>query len=301
MGFRQTFKGIFQFSDQAALERAMAENQSEASGADAMGLQDGFRSAGVMLLNIDAVADQQDWEEMSVAVATLAMHAARGFLYAVAFDKDTGQKSLVEYYEAPHGRRKPHPANTKRAPLLEGDYFPLLEGSIYSYQASGNASGIQLRVQRWEVDGLEYFSFQNPGSVGPDHCEGLDGTFFSKVKSQVFTVDARNERELQAVDPGHPRSFELVHDNRSQPGDVRFAIRKRDSHFSVATTEPRATVVTPAGTFQDCQKVRTEVYRVEEENMTMETFYQYFAKGVGLVKFEKGDAWLELKSYALGE
>src|SRR5688572_7625524 len=140
MGFRQTYRGIFQFRDQAALERAMAENQSEASGADAMGLQDSFRSEGVMLVNIDAVAKKQDWEEMAVAMATLAMHASRGFLYAVAFDGQNGHKSEVEYYEATNGRRKPNPANSETAPALQDDYFPLKEGSHYVFKATGMSS-----------------------------------------------------------------------------------------------------------------------------------------------------------------
>ena len=127
MAFRQTYKGIFQFKDQAALERAMAENQAEALGADAMGLQDSFYGDGVMLLNIDARAEEKDWEEMDVAIATLAMHASKGFAYAYA-DRGDGTTPQVEYYEANSGDSAPIPENTDTAPAIADDYFPMAEG-----------------------------------------------------------------------------------------------------------------------------------------------------------------------------
>jgi hypothetical protein len=298
MGFRQTYKGIFQFRDQAALERAMAENQSEASGADAMGLQDSFRSEGVMLLNIDAIAGEQDWEEMAVAMATLAMHASRGFLYAVAFDGTQGKKSEVEYYEATNGRRKPNPANTEVAPALAEDYFPLVEGSTYHYAATGTKqSHYQYNVRKIEVNGLDYYFLENPETSGSYYNEALDSTYFCKDKSFLSTVIAGNERELHSVDPDNPRSFQLLYNNATRPGDVNYAIWKAGNHFSVFTTEQMTDVETPAGKFKDCIKIRVESYHVDEENMKAEVQYQYFAKGVGLVKYEKGEGCLELKSY----
>jgi hypothetical protein len=298
MGFRQTYKGIFQFRDQAALERAMAENQSEASGADAMGLQDSFRSSGVMLLDIEAIAKEQDWEEMAVAMATLAMHASRGFLYAVAFDGKDGQKSEVEYYEATNGRRKPNPANTPSAPALADDYFPLYEGSTYAYKSTGTKHDTyRFNVHKIEVNGLDYYYLENPETSGSHYNEALDSAFFCKDKSHLSTVSAGNERELHAVDPDNPRSFQLIYNNSSQPGDVLYAIWNAGNHFSVFTTEQMVDVETPAGKFPNCMKVRVESYHVDEENMSTEVQYQYFAKGVGLVKYEKGDVCLELKAY----
>lgn len=298
MGFRQTYKGIFQFRDQAALERAMAENQSEASGADAMGLQDSFRSEGVMLLDIDAIAGEQDWEEMAVAMATLAMHASRGFLYAVAFDRNDGKKSEVEYYEATNGRRKPNPANSEAAPSLQDDHFPLVEGSAYEYKSSGTKHDTyRYNVRKIDVNGLDYYFLENPEISGSYYNEALDSTYFCKDKSFLSTVIAGNERELHSVDPDNPRSFQLIYNNASQPGDVLYAIWKAGNHFSVFTTEQKVDVVVPAGTFKDCMKIRVESYHVNEETMTTEVQYQYFAKGVGLVKYEKGEVCLELKSY----
>ena len=75
-----------------------------------------------------------------MAMATLAMHASRGFLYAVAFDKKNGQKSEVEYYEATNGRRKRFPANSPVEPLLADDYFPLQEGNSYTFRSTNPES-----------------------------------------------------------------------------------------------------------------------------------------------------------------
>lgn len=279
----------------------MAENQSEASGADAMGLQDSFRSEGVMLVNIDALAGEQDWEEMAVAMATLAMHASRGFLYAVAFDGNNGIKSEVEYYEATNGRRKPNPANTATSPAASDDYFPLHAGSVYRYQGSGTAhSDYTYTVRSLDVNGLEFFYLENPNGPGPHYNEALDSTFFYKDRSQVFTVNAGRERELHSVDPENPKSMQLVYQNNGQQGDVIYTIWAEGDHFSVYTVEGKVDVDTPAGKFKDCMKVRMESYHVNEENMTTELHCQYFAKGVGLVKYEKGPATLMLASFEMG-
>ncbi len=298
MGFRQTYKGIFQFRDQAALERAMFENQSEAMGADSMGLQDSFRSEGVMLLNIDAIANEQDWEEMAVAMATLAMHASRGFLYAVAFDRSNGDKSVVEYYEATNGRRKPLPANTVDAPPTSDDYFPLAERNSYVYRSSNpDRPRYQLDVHKVEVNGLDYYYLVNPETVGSHYNEALDIAYFHKNKSQIFSVNAGNEKELHAVDPDNPRSFQLLYNNQSDVGDVNYAIWKSGDYFVVYTHEANVDLEVPAGKFAHCMKMRVETYHVQEENMSIETQYQYFAKGVGLVKYERDQVVLELESY----
>jgi hypothetical protein len=297
MSFRQTYKGIFQFKDQAALERAMFENQSEAMGADSMGLQDSFRSEGVMLLNIDAMANEQDWEEMAVAMATLAMHATRGFLYAVSFDREGGKKSEVEYYEATNGRRKPLPTNGD-APTLENDYFPLHEGNTYTFRSTNpEKPQYHLHVHQVEVNGLDYFYLVNPDHVGSKYNEALDMAFFHKDKSFIFTVNAGNEKELHAVDPDNPRSFQLLYNNNSQSGDVLYAIWKAGDYFVVYTHDGFVDVSTPAGDFAQCMKVRVETHHVQEENMSISTQYQYFAKGVGLVKYERDAVHLELETY----
>lgn len=302
MGFRQTYKGIFQFRDQAALERAMAENQSEASGADAMGLQDSYHSEGVMLVNIDALAMEQDWEEMAVAMATLAMHASRGFLYAVAFDRTNGHKSEVEYYEATNGKRIPLPPNSVTMPAPTEDYFPLTMGSSYTYKATGLTSdSYHLHVRHLEVNGLDYFYLENPDAIGSHYNEALDGAYFCKDRSHVYTVSAGNERELHAVDPDNPRSFQLIYNNQGKVGDELFAIWKQGDHFSIYTIDSQVDVTTPASTFHACMKVKVESYHVEEESMASEVHFQYFAKGVGLVKLEKGDICLELDAYHVEE
>lgn len=293
MGFRQTYKGIFQFRNQDALVRAMAENQSEASGADAMGLQDSYHSEGVMLLSIDAVATEQDWEEMAVAMATLAMHASSGFLYAVAFNGEAGEKSEVEYYEATSGRRKSLPANHPVTP--ENDFFPLHEGSYYKFVSGGaDPRRLELHVHKVEVHGQDYYYLVNPETADRHYNEALDTAYFCKDKSFISTVGAGNERELHSIDPENPRSFQLIYSNSSQPGDVLYAIWKSGDCFVVYTHESNVDLELPAGRFPQCMKVRVETYHVQEENMRHETQYQYFAKGVGLVRYQRGELVFDL-------
>ena len=144
MGFRQTYKGIFQFENQEALERAMAENQAEAIGADAMGLQDSFHGEGVMLLNVDTESSQQDWDEMSVAMATLAMHATKGFLVAVSHNDPDDID--VQHYAANGGGSVPVPGS--ESVQTGKDYFPLNEGASLIYNAMvGGEAHVELRAK----------------------------------------------------------------------------------------------------------------------------------------------------------
>lgn len=220
------------------------------------------------------------------------------FFTPVAFDRNDGKKSEVEYYEATNGRRKPNPANSEAAPSLKDDHFPLVEGSAYEYKSSGTKHDTyRYNVRKIEVNGLDYYFLENPEISGSYYNEALDSTYFCKDKSFLSTVIAGNERELHSVDPDNPRSFQLIYNNASQPGDVLYAIWKAGAHSSVFTTEQKVDAVVPAGTFKDCMKIRVESYHVNEETITTEVQYQYFAKGVGLVKYEKGEVCLELKSY----
>jgi hypothetical protein len=298
MSFRQTYKGIFQFKDQATLVRAMAENQSEAMGADSMGLQESFHSEGVMLLNIDAMAKAQDWEEMDVAMATLAMHASHGFLYAVAFDGKDGQKTTVEYYLASNGQRRPLPPNSDTAPATSEDYFPMVEDATYDYVAKGTQRDkVRFVVKSLEVNGQQYFYVYDEGGHGLHYNEALDSAFFLKDRSQLFTVTAGNEKDLHSIRPDDPRAYQLVYNNLAEEGDITYAIWTEGDYFSVYTRLENVDLDLAAGKFKDCMKIKVDTYHVEEEGMRHLVHHQYFAKGVGLVKYEKGDAVLELSSY----
>jgi hypothetical protein len=176
----------------------------------------------------------------------------------------------------------------------------LKEGSHYVFKATGMSSDIhRLDVHTTEVNGLTYYYLHNPENAGRYYNEALDSAFFYKDRSQVFTVNAGTEKELHKVDPENPRFFQLVYNNASKPGDVLYAIWKRGNHFSIYTTEAFVDVETPAGKFAACMKIRVESFHVDEENMGAEVRYQYFAKGVGLVKHEKGNVRLELQSYEI--
>lgn len=302
MSFRQTYKGIFQFKDQLTLERAMEEIQAEASGADAMGLQDTYHSEGVMLIDIDALANQQDWEEMAVALATLSSHASYGFVYAVAFERENGQKSTVEYYEGTTGLKRALPKNPAKAPLLENDYFPFVVGSSYSYRGIGLPyESFSYTIGQLDINDQEYFFLEDKESGGTHYSEALDSAYFHKNRSHVFTVRAGNESELHESDLGSPRDRQLIYNNASKIGDILYAIWKDGDYFVVYTRLANEDVEVPAGKFKDCMKIKVETFHVEEESMTRELQYQYFAKNVGLLKYTKGDASLELTACNVGK
>lgn len=302
MSFRQTYKGIFQFKDQVTLERAMEEIQAEASGADSMGLQDTFHSEGVMLIDIDALASAQDWDEMAVALATLAMHASYGFAYAVAFERDNGGKSTVEYYEGSTGLKRELPVNTNSIPDLADDYFPFVVGAKYSYQGKGlRHESFSYSIGMLEVKDREYFFLEDLESGGTHYSEALDSAYFFKDNSHIFTVRAGNERDLHKEEADDRRAFQLIYNNQSEVGDVLYAIWKDGDYFVVYTRLPNEDVEVPAGSFKDCMKIQVETYHVEEENMSHELQYQYFAKGIGLLKYTKGEASLELTACNVGQ
>lgn len=295
MGFRQTYKGIFQFQSQAELERAMAENQAEAMGADAMGLQDSFHSEGVMLLDVDTEASQQDWEEMAVAMATLAMHATKGFLVAVSYnDPDEPE---VEYYAANAGGEVPLPTNA--APEASADYFPMIEGARMVYNASiaGDAHQAKWTVRKVEDHGHDYFYFENEDADSIHYNDYWDGTYYRKDGALVYTVFAGNEAELNALNAADQYASQVVYNTAANEGDVLYTIWNQSNIFVIFTVEGFTDLQTTYGALDNCMHVRVQLYHVTDDVMDVETHHQYFAKGIGLVKWEKGDDSLELAEY----
>ena len=197
MAFRQTYKGIFQFKDQETLELAMAEIQAEALSADAMGFQDSFRGEGVILLDISAMAEEQDWEEMEVALATLAMHASKGFAYAVAI-RENGTHPVVEFYEADGGGKTPIPKNSDSAPAIEADYFPMSEGANFVFRSLQDESKVfNWTTHKYSVGDRDYFFFQDKDATNVQFNEYWDGTYYYKNSSLVGTVAAGTKEELE--------------------------------------------------------------------------------------------------------
>jgi hypothetical protein len=295
MSFRQTYKGIFQFKDQSTLERAMFENQAEAMGADALGLQDCFHSPGVMLIDIDTTATLQDWEEMAVAIATLAMHAARGFCYALAYDGgETGPRT--EYFTA-SGEELP---KTEKLPVpaLADDYFPLREGARYRYQVSGMGELVEMT---WTVRNIKhgpvtYHYFQDEAIGNVHYNDFWDGTYFRKRGPEIDAVMAGNERELDALDRKDRYAFQAVYSSLSKPGDIHYAIWKEGDHFLQFTVEAFEDLNLPVGKLAACMRVRMDLYHVMGSEMFHEVQHQWFAKGHGLAMWRKGEGSLRLTS-----
>ena len=300
MAFRQTYKGIFQFEDQEALERAMAENQAEALGADAMGLQDSFHGNGVMFLNIDARAEEADWEEMAVAIATLAMHASKGFVYAYA-DREDGNPPEIEYYEANGGGSTPTPSNTPEAPSLDNDYFPMREGSHFVFRSNKDPEKVfDWTTHTYTAQGREYFYWKDTGHNNVHFNDYWDGTFYYKDKSLIGTVAVGTEAELDALSLTDPYASQIIYNSQGQPGDMLYSIWNQDNVLVLLTQEDFQEVSTPYGDHGPCMVLRVEMYRIKEDSLDVHMHTQYFAKGIGLVKWEIKDEALELVEVSLG-
>jgi hypothetical protein len=298
MGFKQSYKGIFQFENQSRLDRAMAETQAEALGTDAMGLQDSFHAEGVMLINIDLKnGSEEDWEEMAVAMATLSMHASRGFVHATAQHGTGSGIPEVEIYTASGGGMPPVAPNSDAAPAIANDFFPMVEGAKYHFKTTN----MEVDVVHWEISkieahGTEFYSFSDP-EFGHVHFNNYwDSAYFNKDRSLVSTVHAANEEELNALDMNDPFSHHDIYNNQGKPGDESYCIWAQDNIYGLFVQEAFEDVTVPAGTYPNCMKIRAELYHVEGPDFHQQVQYQYFAKGVGIVKWEKGDSKLELSS-----
>lgn len=297
MGFRQTYKGIFQFKDQQTLEVAMAENQAEAMMADAMGLQDSFRGEGVMLIDIDAVAGEQDWEEMGVAVATLAMHASKGFAYTT-IDRQDGSEVEVEYYEASGGGDTPVPVNSPVAPPVAEDYLPMSAGSHFVFRAKSDPSRtFDWTTHKHLANGREYFYFKDTSQMNVHFNDYWDGTFYYKNKSLVGTVAVGTTEQLDALSTSDPYASQIVYNSQGKLGDMLYTIWKQSDVFVVLTQQEFRTVEVPFGTFEDCMSLRVELFKVGAGKMDKRIHRQYFAKGIGLIKWEVDDESLELVDF----
>ena len=299
MGFRQTYKGIFQFKDQATLELAMAETEAEALEADAMGLQDSFRGEGVMLMNIEAGnAGEQDWEEMGVALATLAMHASKGFAYAVA--EPEGER-IVEYFEANGGGQTPVPENTAAAPASAEDYFPMHEGAHFVFTGVQNPGrSFDWTTHKTAAHGRDYYFFQDNDAHSVHFSQYWDGTFYYKDKSLTGTVDAGSVEELEKLAPNDPYSSQYVYNTQGKEGDMLYTIWKHDDVFVILTQENNEDVSVPFGELKDCVKIRVELFKIFEDKMETRTHIQYFAKGIGLAKWESDHEQLVLSEFTPG-
>ena len=275
----------------------MAENQAEALGADAMGLQDSFYGDGVMLLNIDARAEEKDWEEMDVAIATLAMHASKGFAYAYA-DRGDGATPQVEYYEANSGDSAPIPENTESAPAISDDYFPMAAGSHFVFRSNKDEAKVfDWTTHKYAANGREYFYFKDAGHHNVHFNDYWDGTFYYKDRSLIGTVAVGTEAELDGLSLTDAYASQIIYNGKGKPGDMLYSIWNQSNVLVILTQEDFEDVQVPFGEFKDCMKLKVEMYKIEDDELDVHVHRQYFGRGVGLVKWELNDEALELVEY----
>ncbi len=297
MAFRQTYRGIFQFKDQASLERAMAEIQAEALDADAMGLQDSYHGDGVMLLNIDARASEKDWDEMAVAVATLAMHASKGFVYAYA-DRADGTEPQIDYYEANSGDPAPVPENTDTPPPHQHDYFPMCEGAHFIFCSDIDSNKIfDWTKHKYSTIDRDYYYFKDAGHHNVHFNDYWDGTYYYVNNSLIGTVAVGSEAELDQLSLSDPYASQIIYNSNGKPGDILYSIWNQSDVLLILTQEGFQNISVPYGNLEDCMVIRVEMYKITQDSLDVHFHKQYFCKGIGLVKWELNDEALELVDY----
>lgn len=188
---------------------------------------------------------------------------------------------------------------------ITSDYFPLNEGNQWVYdQESGGQQTIRID-QRTVWSGREAFLVDEDGTQEYWFKDGA--TFQEYFRGQVLiNGDAVTVGEVWETHLKLPlllgNAWQTSYESSTSAwGEVLHLNRvRRDTVLAVET------IGVPAGTFQDCYKLREETQLsisspllAEPVVETSETF-EWFAPGVGMVKRQVsgGETW-ELVSYAL--
>ncbi len=187
-------------------------------------------------------------------------------------------------------------------------YLPLRDGQTYTYQRQCDGSTEQLtrrlRIIKGDIETPEFRVFEKGG-------ESFD-QFLRHQGNAVVHLTEKPPARLEEFDEGQLYLSTWLLDGAS-PGSY-WENEETGLRTAVAGFE---SVTVLAGTFDDCIKVVTEPTdilleviekRAEQRGLSAEQIavelesakelcIRWFARGVGLVKEEKGDCRLELNSY----
>lgn len=154
-----------------------------------------------------------------------------------------------------------------------GDYFPASVGSSWEYQGEGNEYASFKRRVDFNKENRAQFSEDNGGTVSVSVFEITDSAV-----TRVFFQGEAYDRKNRLEEAGNDQTVVLktplaVGTKWKQTPDADREI-----------VEVNAAISTPAGAFDNCIKVRT--------TNPQSTIYEYYQKGVGLVKreFTSGDS-----------
>lgn len=193
-----------------------------------------------------------------------------------------GEKA-ADRNEAKPAEKTPEKVPPKEVVLAvtPGDFFPIVAGSSWEYQGVGN----------------EYASFNRKLLFTSENLAQIREDNGGTVSASVFKITSDAVTRIYFLG----EAYEQTNFLNSNPNE-NIIILKAPLQIGTKWTEPNgtreiidlnATVDTPAGNFSECLKVK-----IVNENSTL---YEYFKKGVGMVKreFISGDTKVtsSLKKY----
>lgn len=151
---------------------------------------------------------------------------------------------------------------------LPKDYFPLTVGSYWEYEGSGNEYATFTRKVLYSKDNLAQTTEDNGGTVATRIIETTD----TMVK--VIYMAGEDYQPKNLLETNFTRNTNDI--ILQAPLKVGTAWAGNNTNKQIIAVD--ATVETPAGKFENCIKVK---YPGQTD-----TLYQYFKKGVGMVKQE---------------
>lgn len=190
-----------------------------------------------------------------------------------------GQEAPAPREQAPAAR--PPARETAAKP---GSYFPLVKGTIWEYQGSGNEFASFTREVIFTGGSRAQVREDNGGTVMAVIFEASDDAV-TRVFSQGETYDRVNLLDRPATE----KTVILK-------APLQVGTKWKNTGGDREITDTAAVLNTPAGKFENCIKVR-----ISGQDSTV---YEYFKEGVGMVKreFISGEAKISstLKKYTPG-
>lgn len=151
---------------------------------------------------------------------------------------------------------------------LPKDLFPLTVGSYWEYEGSGNEYASFTRKVLYTKGNLTQTSEDNGGTVATRVIETTD----SLVK--VVYMQGEDYQPKNLLETGYTANANDI----LLQAPVNVGTTWAGTNTNKQIIDIAATVETPAGKFENCVKVK--------QPSQNDTIYQYYKKGVGLVKQE---------------
>ncbi|MHB1421399.1 MAG: TapB family protein [Bacillota bacterium] len=151
-----------------------------------------------------------------------------------------------------------------------GDYFPLTKGSTWDYEGTGNEYASFTREVLFTEGDLAQITESNGGTDITRIYKTTDEAVIS-----IFNMGESYTRENMLNQKPNENTTILM-------SPLVKGTKWIGKNVEREIVDTSATVETPAGVFKDCLKVTV----INREQGVDSTVYEYYAKGVGMVKEE---------------